>query len=211
MPVEEIRFAAADGVSLEGELATAPAGSVGVVLCHPHPQYGGSMRAGIIGDLFRALPDHGVTALRFNFRGVERSEGAWDEGRAERSDVAAAIDALAAAAPDLPLLLVGWSFGADMALSVHDLRVVGWCAIAPPLHFATGLDVTGADPRPKHLVLGGRDDVVPTDRTLAAVADWTATTHEVIAGASHFFVGRSPAVVDAVVACCARWGSATRP
>jgi len=211
--VEEVRFAAPDGVTLEGELATASASaaSVAVVLCHPHPQYGGSMRAGIIGDLFRALPDHGVTTVRFNFRGVERSEGAWDEGRAERGDVVAAIDTLAAAAPDLPLLLVGWSFGADMALSVRDHRVAAWCAIAPPLHFAAGLDETGADPRPKHLILGGRDDVVPADRTLATVAGWAATTHEVIAGASHFFVGSSDAVVDAVVGCCRLWRPAPPP
>jgi uncharacterized protein len=206
--VEELRFAAPDGITLEGELALAAAPTVAVVLCHPHPQYGGSMRAGIIGDLFRALPAGGVSALRFNFRGVERSEGAWDEGRAERGDVAAAIDALAAAAPAAPLLLVGWSFGADMALSVRDARVRGWCAIAPPLHFATDLAATSVDPRPKHLVLGGRDDVVPTAPTLATIADWTATTHEVIPGASHFFVGRSDAVIAAVAGFCDRYGRA---
>jgi alpha/beta superfamily hydrolase len=204
--VEEIRFASLDGVVLEGELASATdaAPATAAVLCHPHPQYGGSMRAGIIGDLFRALPAAGVTTLRFNFRGVERSEGHWDEGRAERGDVAAAVDTLAAVTPDLPLALVGWSFGADMALSVHDPRVRGWCAIAPPLHSATGLDETGTDPRPKHLVLGERDDVVPVDRVLAATAEWIATTHDVVPGASHFFVGASDAVVAAVIACCAQ-------
>ena len=204
--VEEVRFAAADAVVLEGELAAADAPTMAVVLCHPHPQYGGSMRAGIIGDLFRALPTGGITTLRFNFRGVERSEGHWDDGRAEQGDVVAAIDTLATAAPALPLALVGWSFGADMALSVRDPRIVGWCAIAPPLHFATDLDALGADPRPKHLVLGERDDAVPLDRTLSATAGWSATPHEVIPGASHFFVGRSDAVVDTAFKFCASVG-----
>ncbi len=161
------------------------------------------MRAGIVGDLFRALPAQGLTTLRFNFRGVERSQGAWDEGRGERDDAVAAVDTLAAAVPaTLPLLLVGWSFGADMALSVHDDRVAGWCAIAPPLHFATGLDVTGADPRPKHLILGEHDDVVSAERVGEATAGWATTTCETIPGATHFFVGRSAEVVAAVLRFC---------
>jgi len=201
--VEELRFPSADGTVIEGELATADAPSAAVVLCHPHPRYGGSMRAGIIGDLFRALPAQGLTALRFNFRGVERSQGAWAEGRGERDDTVAAVDTLAAAvAATLPLLLVGWSFGADMALSVRPDRVAGWCAIAPPLHFATGLDVTGADPRPKHLILGERDDVVSAERVGELTAGWETTTRETIPGATHFFVGRSAEVVAAVLGFC---------
>lgn len=204
MGVEAVRFPSADGVVLEGELAVAADASAAAVLCHPHPQYGGSMRAGLVGDLFRALPEGGVSTLRFNFRGVERSEGAWDEGRAEQADVAAALATMSAAVPPaLPLALVGWSFGADMALSVRDPRVAAWFAIAPPLHYGSGLDLVGADPRPKHLILGGRDDVVPADRVAAATAGWHATTIEVIDGASHFFVGRWAAVVDAVLSC--RW------
>lgn len=201
--VEELRFPSADGTVLEGEVAAADDPFAAVVLCHPHPQYGGSMRAGIVGDLFRALPTQGLTTLRFNFRGVERSQGTWDEGRGEQADAVAAVDTLAAAAAEtLPVLLVGWSFGADMALSVHDDRVAGWCAIAPPLHFATGLDVTGADPRPKHLILGERDDVVSTERVGEATADWATTTRETIPGATHFFVGRSAEVVAAVFKFC---------
>lgn len=202
--VKTLRFPSDDGVELEGELALAADATVAVVLCHPHPQYGGSMRAGLIGDLFHALPAAGVTTLRFNFRGVERSDGAWDEGRAERGDVAAAVATLAAAVPSaLPLALVGWSFGADMALSVRHPRVAGWCAIAPPLHFASELDEVGADERPKHIVVGERDDVVAPAHVAAVTAGWRATTTEVIAGASHFFVGRSAEVIAAVLSC--RW------
>lgn len=204
MTFTEIRFASADGTSLEGELTSVTGAGAAVVLCHPHPQYGGSMRAGIIGDLFRALPERGLTTLRFNFRGVERSDGAWDEGRGERADAAAAVDVLAAAVPaGLPLVLVGWSFGGDMALSVPDPRVAGWCVIAPPLHHAAALDVIGADARPKHVVLGERDDVVPGARVRDLVAAWRNTTLEVVPGASHFFVGRSAAVAESVFEFCA--------
>jgi hypothetical protein len=201
--VEGIRFPSADGTVLEGEVAPADDPTGAVLLCHPHPQYGGSMRAGVIGDLFRALPVRGLTTLRFNFRGVERSQGTWDEGRGERDDAVAAVVTLAAtAAETLPLFLVGWSFGADMALSVHHDRVAGWCAIAPPLHFATGLDVTGADLRPKHLILGERDDVVSAERVGEATAAWASTTREAIPDATHFFVGRSAEVVAAVLGFC---------
>ncbi|HEY7105128.1 MAG TPA: hypothetical protein VH986_01860, partial [Acidimicrobiia bacterium] len=73
---------AADGVTLDAEFAPADgARRAAMVLCHPHPQYGGTMRSIVIGALFAALPDTGVTCLRFNFRGVEGSGGAWDEGR----------------------------------------------------------------------------------------------------------------------------------
>jgi hypothetical protein len=202
--VEAIRFASADGTGLEGEVAVAADAWAAAVLCHPHPQYGGSMRAGLIGDLFRTLPEQGVTTLRFNFRWVEGSDGAWDEGRAERADAAAAVDTLAAAVPaSLPLLLAGWSFGGDMALSTHHPRVAGWCVIAPPLHSAHALDVIGADPRPKHVILGERDDVVSADRVADVTSTWRATTLEVIPGASHFFVGRSAEVDVAVFKFCA--------
>jgi hypothetical protein len=203
--VKVAAFASADGTLLEGELAAAADPVAAAVLCHPHPQYGGSMRAGIIGDLFRALPERAVTTLRFNFRGVERSAAAWDEGRAERDDTAAAVATLAGAIdPAVPLFLVGWSFGADMALSVRDARVAGWCAIAPPLHFAVDLDDLGADARPKHLILGERDDVVSATRAVERTTGWRATTSEVVPGASHFFLGKSTEVVDAVHSFCTR-------
>lgn len=184
-----------DGHTLEGELALADDARVAMVLCHPHPTYGGTMRSMVIGALFAALPAAGVTCLRFNFRGVEGSGGTYDEGRGERLDVTAAIDALAEQAGTLPLLLTGWSFGADMALSVLDPRVAAWLAIAPPLRFLADPDAVGADPRPKSLVLAAHDEFRPPEEVTAAVAAWRATDVTVVGGASHFFVGRTDEVV----------------
>ena len=89
-----------------------------VVLCHPHPQYGGTMRSIVISALFEALPGQGIACLRFNFRGVEGSEGALRRGprRAARRRRRARRGSRPPA-PTGPLVLVGWSFGADMALA----------------------------------------------------------------------------------------------
>ena len=207
MALERLTLTSADGTVLEGEYRAAHDTEIAAcVLCHPHPQYGGSMHSLVIGELFRELPAHGVTCLRFNFRGVEGSGGAWDEGRGERNDVVAALDALAARIPaDLEVIvLAGWSFGADMALSTDDPRVRAWLAIAPPLYYAAEPDAVGRDPRPKHLVLAERDQVRAPDDLRTATSEWSATTVEVVRGADHFFVGRTDRVVTAARGFVAR-------
>ncbi|HEY3670419.1 MAG TPA: alpha/beta family hydrolase [Acidimicrobiia bacterium] len=201
--LQSLTLATADGVSLEAERA-APDGSSGssrasVVLCHPHPQFGGTMRSIVIGALFDALPDAGFTVLRFNFRGVERSTGTHDDGGAELLDVQAAVDAAAdARGAGEPLLLAGWSFGADMTLATHDARLAAWIGIAPPLRFRTDFDAVAHDARPKLLILGQHDEFREPASVVEATDDWHATELDVIAGASHFFVGRTERVVDAV-------------
>jgi uncharacterized protein len=188
-----------DGVTLEAELATAAAGTerCGMVLCHPHPQYGGTMRSIVISALFDALPALGVTCLRFNFRGVEGSDGSYDDGNLERVDVEAAVAVLGERIPSsTPLVLTGWSFGADMALSVRQPRVAAWLAVAPPLRFAHDLDGLGADPRPKLLVLGEHDEVKDPASVQDAARHWANTEVRVVGGASHFFVGRTERLVE---------------
>jgi alpha/beta superfamily hydrolase len=202
-------FSTPDGLTLEAELAI-PDGPprAAAVLCHPHPQFGGTMRSIVVGALFEALPTAGVTCLRFNFRGVEQSTGTHDDGRGELLDVQAAIDAIAATIPDgLPLVLAGWSFGADMALATRDDRLAGWLAIAPPLRFAGDFGPVAADGRPKQLVLGQHDEFRDPASVVEATEDWVATEIEVIAGASHFFVGRTDRVVEAARAFVDRLAS----
>jgi uncharacterized protein len=192
----------ADGETLEAQLASATGDArAAMVLCHPHPQFGGTMRSIVISALFEALPAAGVTCLRFNFRGVEGSTGAHDEGRAEQGDVRAAIGALATEVdPTLPFVLTGWSFGADVSLSVTEPVLDAWLAIAPPMRFAADLAATAADPRPKHLALAEHDEFRPPSEIVAAVADWQATTIDVVPGASHFFIGRTDRLVAVATA-----------
>jgi alpha/beta superfamily hydrolase len=158
------------------------------------------MRSIVISALFEALPAAGVACLRFNFRGVEGSTGTHDEGRAEQLDVLAAIDAAADASPaDAPLLLAGWSFGADMTLATADPRLAGWLAVAPPLRFRSDYDAVAHDVRPKRLVLGEHDEIRAPAAIVEETATWNATSVEVIAGASHFFIGRTDRVVAAAL------------
>ena len=207
--IEARTILTSDGIALEAELVTptdAPLRAA-MVLCHPHPQYGGTMRSIVISALFEALPRAGVACLRFNFRGVEASAGTHDEGRAEQLDVRAAIDALSAALPDPPLLLTGWSFGADMALSTIDDRIAGWFAIAPPLRFASDFSAVANDPRPKLLALAEHDEFRPPESVLEEVASWTATHTEIVPGASHFFVGRTDRLVELALGYVSSVGS----
>ena len=185
-----------DGLTLEAELAGPHAGApprAAIVLCHPHPQYGGTMRSIVISALFEALPNLGCACLRFNFRGVEGSEGSHAEGRDEPLDIVAAITGIAAEVPQAPIVLVAWSFGADMALQVTDPRIAGWVAIAPPLRFRS-MFPAASDARPKHLILAEHDEYRSPEEIQQAVATWTNTTTAVIAGASHFFIGRTDRV-----------------
>jgi alpha/beta superfamily hydrolase len=194
-PPTPVTLRTADDLVLEGELAPATTAATGaVVLCHPHPQYGGTMRSLVISVLFGELPAAGYTCLRFNFRGVEGSGGEHDHGRGEALDVVAAIDALQAAVPELPIALAGWSFGGDLALSVDDARVTGWIGIAPPLRIRPPY-AAATDARPKHLVLAEHDEVRTPASVEEEVATWTATTVAVVPGASHFFVGRTDHVL----------------
>ena len=186
-----------DGLDLEAEWSAPESPRATVVLCHPHPQYGGTMRSIVISALFEGLPSQGYACLRFNFRGVERSEGTWDEGRSELLDVRAALDAAKESGAG-PLVVIGWSFGGDMALAVDDAALAGWIGIAPPLRFRGAHDyaAVGADPRPKLLILGANDEFRAPADVAHDVRDWINTRVEVIAGASHFFVGRTDRVVD---------------
>ena len=198
MAIEPVPLRTADGLTLEGELRVPDDVRAAAVLAHPHPLHGGNMRSIVIGALFTGLPAAGVAALRFNFRGVGASQGAHDEGRGERLDVVAAIDALEVAAGGLPLVLAGWSFGADTSLGVDDARHRGWFAVAPPLRHEH--DVAAAsDPRPKLLAVPQRDQFRSPESAREVVASWTNTRIHVVPGADHFLVGRTDRVVELAV------------
>jgi len=194
-----ITFPTVDGERIAGEVATATSARAAVVLCHPHPQFGGTMRSLVISELFAALPAAGITALRFDFRGVGTSTGAYDGGRSEVHDAEAALSALADHS-DAPRFLIGWSFGADVALSTRDAAVHGWVAIAAPLRFGTDLATTGGDARPKLLLLAEHDEFRDPDEVRTETAGWTATDCEIVGGASHFFVGRTAALAERATA-----------
>jgi alpha/beta superfamily hydrolase len=194
--VRPIALHTSDVLTLEGELAPTDDGAparAAIVLCHPHPQFGGTMRSIVISALFEALPPLGYGCLRFNFRGVEGSAGSYAEGRDEPLDIVAAVTEIGDDVPSVPVVLVAWSFGADMALQVTDPRIAGWVLIAPPLRFRSTFPAAG-DSRPKHLILAEHDEYRAPAEIRHEVEAWSNTMTAVVAGASHFFVGRTDRV-----------------
>ncbi|MCC6437554.1 MAG: hypothetical protein IT196_21170 [Acidimicrobiales bacterium] len=201
MAKEPLVLTTSDGVSIEAQLDVPDGLRAAAVLCHPHPLYGGTMFDGVPDILFGALPAQGVAALRFNFRGVGRSGGAHGEGVAERHDVLAAVAALAAAAPGVPLVLAGWSFGGDVSLAVTDPAVTAWLPIAPPLRIGgeASFAAVAADPRRKRLLVPEQDQYNPPEKASVTVAGWTATELVTVPGADHFLWGHGAFLIEAAL------------
>jgi alpha/beta superfamily hydrolase len=191
--VTRLAITTADQLDLRAELAPPSPEPEGgpravVVVCHPHPLHGGSMYNNVVEALFHGLPPRGAAVLRFNFRGASGSGGRHDHGRAERLDVAAALDELATRWPGLPLLLAGYSFGADVSLAVDHPAVRGWLAVAPVLRVVDPAEMVALrDPRPTWLLAAAHDQFRPYDELVPLVADAVNTTVAAVPGADHFF------------------------
>jgi uncharacterized protein len=190
----------ADAITLEAEIDVPPDRWAGVVLAHPHPTYGGNMHATVTDALFDALPKQGIATVRFNFRGVGLSGGEHAHGIGERLDIVAAIELLAMFV-DEPIVLAGYSFGADVSLCVADLRLAGWYAIAPPLRTVEVRDfVAATDPRPKRLAVAEHDQFNPPERARETIEGWRNTELEIVPGGDHFLAGRLALVAEGCVA-----------
>ena len=190
--IERVQLTTADGHVLDGDLAVPERPRGAVVLCHPHPQYGGSRFDQVVSRLFDALPPAGFAALRFDFR---RSYGGAVD---ERLDAAAAVELLAERVPDVPLHLFGYSFGAIVALGVHDDRLASHVLLAPPLGADFPEDPPGSGPL--GVIVAEHDQFCPPPAVASAIADWPETRVRTVAMADHFFAGRTDAVVAEVLA-----------
>ena len=174
-----------------------PVGSV--VVCHPHPQHGGTMHNKVAHTLARAFLRLGFSALRFNFRGTENSEGIYDNGDGELDDAIAAMDWMRQREPALPLWLAGFSFGAAIAVKAAARSDIdGLVSVAPAIsRFATGLRTQPTCPW--LIVQGDRDELVDIEETVAWV-DGLEPGPEllIIPQGEHFFHGRLVELRDAV-------------
>lgn len=169
------------------------------LVCHPHPEHGGSLGNKVVHTLARAFLGRGMRALRFNFRGVGASGGQFDDGRGELDDALAAYDYLSSRWPDTPIWAAGFSFGAAMAARLTmRRRVAGLVTVAPAVRrFAA--DIDEPPDCPWLIVQGDQDEVVPLDETLEWVnALPPGPELEVFPDTGHFFHGKLVPLREAV-------------
>ena len=177
-----------------------------VVFAHPHPQYGGTMHTKAVYQGAKGLTRVGCAVLRFNFRGVGRSAGEFDQGEGEKEDFRAALDYLAGRYPGRPLWAAGFSFGAWVALEVGavDDRVTALIGIAPPVttslsgqHYT--FEHTLASTKPKFFVQGEADEVCPIEGMWTFYGKLEEPKELVtIDAADHLFEGKTTEVGEAL-------------
>ena len=200
MPRLDLRTA--DGIRLAAihdrpEAAPPDVGPRAAVVAHPHPLHGGTMENKVVWAIARALRERGLHVIRFDFRGGGGSEGAHDEGDAERLDVAAALDhaeSIAAGAP----LLAGFSFGSWVAARVATERAIAaLLLVAPPVNLYA-FPTLGEIAPPTTVVIAGDDELIPAAEVEAwARAQPAVTRLDRVPGATHLFHGRLRAVAAA--------------
>ena len=177
------------------EPAAAPKGLA--LVCHPHPLHGGTLDNKVVQTLARAFVQLGLRALRFNFRGVVGSHGAWDEGRGEVDDALAVVQGFRE--PAQPLVLAGFSFGAYAASQVAS-QLSGADAAQRVVLVGPAVQNFAVAPVPQDsLVIHGEADEIVS---LSSVLDW-ARPHvipvTVVPGAGHFFHGQLPLLKSLVL------------
>lgn len=204
---EPLAFAGPAG-SIEGiveDPAADSAPAACLVVCHPHPQHGGTMHNKVVTTLARAANDLGAPSLRFNYRGVGASEGSFDDGRGETEDAIAAVAVARQRWPQAALWLAGFSFGGHVALRAStrlDAAPAMLLTVAPAFtrHYAAPSAVP-VPSCPWLVVQGDADDVVsPAD-----VLSWCAALQPppqmaVLPGVGHYFHGRLNELRDTATA-----------
>jgi alpha/beta superfamily hydrolase len=176
------------------------------VVCHADPLQGGMMHFKVVFRAAKALQQEGLAALRFNFRGVGRSEGSHDGGNGEQDDVRASLDEMEGRFPGLPLILGGFSFGSVMATRVaaSDTRVRGLFVLGFPVSRLGDVSYLASIRVPRLFVQGAADMFGSGEALRALVEPFPERrTLVVIPGADHFFTGH----LDSVQAAVAAWAA----
>lgn len=183
----------------EGEILGA------AVVCHPHPQHGGTMHNKVAHTLARSFVRSDFAVLRFNFRGTEGSEGDFDNGVGELDDALAAMAWMRERQPGVPLWLAGFSFGAAISVRAAVASAVdGLVSVAPAIYRFAG-NLEGQPECPWLIIQGDEDELVEVDETV----EWVDSLDPgpellVLQGAEHFFHGRLNDLRTAVIEFIAR-------
>lgn len=179
---------------LEGLLEWNPEAipRLAMLVCHPHPQYGGTLHNKVVFRAAKAALRLGLPTLRFNFRGAGKSEGKFAKGIGEREDVRAALDYLRTRFPEVPVCITGFSFGAWVGLAVGatDPRVSALVGLGLPVA-SEDFSFLRVVPKPKLVIQGTQDPFGPRGQLEALFASWVEPKRlHWIQGADHFFTGK---------------------
>lgn len=195
----------AKGLSFEGVVATPDGGGgpfPGVIICHPHPLFGGNMDNNVVLALSMALVERGFATFRFNFRGVGNSEGEHAKGEKEHEEVLGAQDFLKAwkEVDSSAIGLAGYSFGTVVILknAAVQKQPKAFAFISPPLH---GLETSTLkkNKRPKLIVSGDRDKLVESERLQPLLDSFAFKPQlEIVEGADHFWGGKEDQLITEV-------------
>ena len=183
---EKVLFRSGD-FELEG-LVENTSNDSGVVITHPHPLYGGDMNNHVVGIIRQAYRKKGFTTLRFNFRGTGSSQGRYDNGMGEQTDLTAAVSFLHERGLEF-ICLAGYSFGSWINALTSQAKGWTWpmVFVSPPvglIDFATIGVLSGLE----LVVTGSRDDIAPPETIQRMLSTWNPTAHfEVIDGSDHFY------------------------
>ena len=190
-----------EGLLRQPDEAPQTNSTLAALVCHPHPEGGGTMHNKVVFRIAQALGELGMPTLRFNFRGVGRSTGQYNYGRGEADDIRTALSWLAAQYPGAPLCLAGFSFGAWVGLPVGcaDSRVARLLGVGVPVRLLAQ-DALAGCAKPKLIIQGERDEHGPME----ALRPWYAALPEpkalvVVPAADHFFAAQQQELRDAIV------------
>lgn len=190
-----VTLATSDGLSLEARARLPAAAAGGLVVCHPHPLYGGDMDNPVVVRLAGVGLELGLATLRFNFRGVGTSGGSYGGGDLEIEDAAAAVRWLRhQVGLTAPLVLAGYSFGAMVSARTArrspGLPVSGLLLVAPPLLLIPGERLSPPTDLPLLVIVGDRDPYCPEPAARALVSSHPGAKLVILDHADHFFFGR---------------------
>jgi len=184
-----------DGLWLEGAYMDLDSKKAALI-AHPHPLYGGNMHNNVVLTLRDAFSHLGISTLRFNFRGVGRSQGSFGNGIEEQKDVAAAIRFLTDQGKE-EIIYSGYSFGAWVIVKGLFLypRPKGIVLVSLPVAFMPLEDIPNTD-IPSLLITGGEDDIAPKDMLMDVLSHLSNGILKIIEGSDHFYWGREEDLYD---------------
>jgi alpha/beta superfamily hydrolase len=187
--VETIYLETIDGINVEADLMRTDAEHVRavVIIGHPHPLYGGDRFNHVVRAMQEVALRLDCHSIAVDFRGVNNSGGIHDDGDSERLDLAAACQLSDLIAPEVPIIMTGYSFGSVVGLNVSNPWIAGWIAVAPPAQMMKSVPSAANSPRPKIVIAAQHDQFTTPDEMAAAVSAWSNCEIISAPGVDHSF------------------------